>query len=313
MSGFGIVAKDEAACDRGNRGGDGEKDVRGAIVVAHEDACSDERRCKSADAPAEVEERKQRRASLGKIAACEERDGGHGYADADAEQQEYGREQRARADGNSEAGADHCGEADGHEARIVAAAQKRAQRRAGEVEEKEQAGGGVAEVKAGRERRKQGAADGVENTGEREDRMKDGEGAAGEVLIASGIEGSGALDAVAFGIGRTGGFPNDEFGVNGNEVRKRGLAANALQQNARSRGAHLIERLANRGEAGVVKRGALDIIEAHDGNVGGNLEAVVHESANGSDGGDIVVAEERGKIGAALDKFVGGLEAKFGR
>ena len=54
------------------------------------------------------------------------------------------------------------------------------------------------------------------------------------------IEGSDALHAVAFGIGRTGGFANDELGVNGNEVRECRLPANALKQNTGGGGAHLM-------------------------------------------------------------------------
>ena len=82
--------------------------------------------------------------------------------------------------------------------------------------------------------------------------------------MRTGIEGSGALDAVAFRIGRTGGLANDEFGMNGNEVRKCGLPANALQQDARSGGSHLIERLTNRGEARIVKCRALNVVEANN-------------------------------------------------
>lgn len=52
--------------------------------------------------------------------------------------------------------------------------------------------------------------------------------------------------------------------MNGNEVRKSGLRANALQQNARSGRTHLMERLADRGEAWIVKRGALNVVETDD-------------------------------------------------
>ena len=41
------------------------------------------------------------------------------------------------------------------------------------------------------------------------------------------------------------------------------------------------------------------------------MESVVHQSANRSDCGDVVVAEERRKVGAALDELVGGLEAEL--
>ena len=99
--------------------------------------------------------------------------------------------------------------------------------------------------------------------------------------------------------------------MNGNEVREGGLPANALQQDARGGGAHLIERLANRGEARIVKRSALDVVEANDRDIGRNVQSMVHESANRTDGGDVVVAEERREIGSALDEFVGWLEAEF--
>ncbi len=81
-------------------------------------------RSKSADAPAEVEKRKQRRATLGKIAACEKSDGGHRDADADSEQQKCRSEKEAGAKSNSEASADHCGEADGDESCVIAATQE---------------------------------------------------------------------------------------------------------------------------------------------------------------------------------------------
>jgi len=128
-----------------------------------------------------------------------------------------------------------------------------------------------------------------------------------------GIEDSGALDAAAFEIGGTGGLADDEFGMNGNEVRESGLPANALQQDAGGGGAHVRERLANCGEAGVVKCSALNIVKANDGNVGGNLEAVVHEGADGADGSNVVVAKERGEVDSALQELIGWLESELGR
>ena len=100
--------------------------------------------------------------------------------------------------------------------------------------------------------------------------------------------------------------------MNGNEVWEGGLATDALQEDAGSGGAYLRERLANCGEARVVKCSALNVVEANDGNVCRNLEAVVHEGANGADGRNVVVANERGEIGSALEEFVGWLESKLG-
>src|SRR6185437_409144 len=133
-----------------------------------------------------------------------------------------------------------------------------------------------------------------------------------EDLGTMGIDASGAL-AVAFGVGRAGGLANHKFRMNRNKVRKSSLAADALQQDAGSGGAHLSERLANRGEAGIVECGALDVVKSYDGDVRGDLQTAVHEGANGADGGNVVVAEQCGKVCAALQQFVGGLEPKFRR
>ena len=100
--------------------------------------------------------------------------------------------------------------------------------------------------------------------------------------------------------------------MDGNEVREGGLPSDALKQDASRGGAHLRERLANRGETRVVKCSVLNVVEANDGNICWNLEAVVHEGANGTDGRNVVVANERGEIGSALEEFVGRLESKLG-
>ena len=110
-------------------------------------------------------------------------------------------------------------------------------------------------------------------------------------LVGSGIDNLAALDPVALGIGRAGGFADNQLGMDWYEVRKCCLATNPLEKDARRSGAHLMERLANRGEAGVVKCRALDIIEPYDGNVSGDLEAMIHQRADSSDGGNVVVAK----------------------
>ena len=145
---LGRVAKDQAAGESGHGRGDSEEDICRAIVVVHENPRGDERGSECSDAPTEIEECEERRASLRKCAAHKERDGRHGNADADAEQQKHRREQRARTGGDSEAGTDHRHETDGHDTRIVSAAKQRAQRSAGKVKQKQQAGIGIAEMKA---------------------------------------------------------------------------------------------------------------------------------------------------------------------
>ena len=57
---------------------------------------------------------------------------------------------------------------------------------------------------------------------------------------------------------------------------------------------------------------ALDIVEPDNGNIRGNLSTVVHESAYGSDGSDVVIANECCEIGSALNEFVGRFITEFG-
>src|SRR5579871_2432515 len=101
--------------------------------------------------------------------------------------------------------------------------------------------------------------------------------------------------------------------MDGNNLGEGGLTADALQENARGYAAHLIEWLANGGETGIVEGSALDVVEAYDGNVGRNLQAMIHAGANSADGGDVVEADDGGEIEAALQQFVGRLIAEFGR
>ena len=101
--------------------------------------------------------------------------------------------------------------------------------------------------------------------------------------------------------------------MDGDKIRERGLAANALKQDAGGGETHLVQRLADGGEARVVKSGSLDVIEPDDGHIGGNLKAMVHQRPNRANGSDIVVTDERGKVAPALDEFVGRFKAEFGR
>lgn len=112
-------------------------------------------------------------------------------------------------------------------------------------------------------------------------------------------------------IGRAGGFANDQFGMDGNNIRESGLAADALKEDTRRDSTHLRKRLADGGEAWVVESGALNIVEADNGNVAGDLKAVIDAGTNGSDGGDVVVADDGGEIESALKEFVRRLVSKL--
>ncbi len=150
------------------------------------------------------------------------------------------------------------------------------------------------------------AAGDMHHARECEDWMKHGEGPGGGGPCYRGHWCSGPPGAGALGVGRTGGFANDELRKDGDEIGKNSLSANSLQQDSCSGAAHLVKRLPNGGKARVVKCGALDVVEANDRNVGRNMKTAVHQCTNRADGGDVVVADERGEVASSLNEFVGG-------
>ena len=83
------------------------------------------------------------------------------------------------------------------------------------------------------------------------------------LVVASAIR-SGSPGARAFGVWRAGGFTNDQFRMYRNEVREGRLSPDPLQEDLCSRYAHLLKRLTNGGEARVVERGTLDVVESDD-------------------------------------------------
>ena len=76
--------------------------------------------------------------------------------------------------------------------------------------------------------------------------------------------------------------------MNRNKVRKGRLSPDPLQQNPGGSHAHLMEGLTNRREARVVKRGALDVIEADDRDIARHVQSMVHERPDGADCRDVV-------------------------
>jgi hypothetical protein len=62
-----------------------------------------------------------------------------------------------------------------------------------------------------------------------------------------------------------------------------------------------------------VEGGTLDVVKSHDGDVVRNAQTVIHESADGSDGGLIVVADHGGEFCAPAKQFVGRLKAQLRR
>ena len=121
------------------------------------------------------------------------------------------------------------------------------------------------------------------------------------------------LTTHAVGIGWAGRLANDELGQDRYNIRKCGLASNSLQQNASGREAHLLQRLTDGGETGIVIRRALNVVKAYDRDIFRHAQPTIDEGANGPDSGNIVVADERGEFGTSADEFVGGTKTHLGR
>src|SRR5579863_9439358 len=111
---------------------------------------------------------------------------------------------------------------------------------------------------------------------------------------------SAALDTRSLGVGRAGRFANNQFRPNRDDVGERRLSPDPLQQNAGGYLSHLSERLTDGGQAGIVERGSLHIVEAHDRNISWNLEAVITAGADRADSGDVVVTNDCREVCSAL-------------
>ena len=78
---------------------------------------------------------------------------------------------------------------------------------------------------------------------------------------------------------------------------------NALQEQLRSHLAHAPKRLANRREAWRVVDGAGDVVKAYDGNILRAAQAGIHNRPDSTDGGNIVKAEDRGKVAVGIKQI----------
>src|SRR4051812_8320196 len=99
--------------------------------------------------------------------------------------------------------------------------------------------------------------------------------------------------------------------MNRNKIRERCLSADPLKQDLRGSHAHLVKRLTDGCEARVMKGGTLDVVESDDRNIVRDLQPMIHQCLYGADRSNIVVADERGEIAAALDQFICRLVSKF--
>jgi len=79
---------------------------------------------------------------------------------------------------------------------------------------------------------------------------------------------------------------------------------NTLQENLRGDRPHLPQRLAYRRQSRILKRGALNVVEAYDGNILGHPAAGFPKRLNRADGGNVVKSEQRSEWFSASEKFL---------
>src|ERR1035437_1569961 len=101
--------------------------------------------------------------------------------------------------------------------------------------------------------------------------------------------------------------------MDGHDVGKSRLAADALQQNACSNRAHFIQWLANCGQAGVVESSSLDVVKTHNRDVFRNPQSLVHERPDRPDGSNVVETDERGEIDPTAKQLIGRPKTQLGR
>ena len=101
----------------------------------------------------------------------------------------------------------------------------------------------------------------------------------------------------------SGGFADYQFGINLDAVGKL-FMREFLEQGDRGLSAHLLERLADGGEARNDVGGSLDVVEAEDGDVFRDFETCIVEGSDAADGGDVVEAEQGGKVFALEQKLL---------
>jgi hypothetical protein len=93
-----------------------------------------------------------------------------------------------------------------------------------------------------------------------------------------------------------GGLADDEGGLYGDAAGVGGGGVgDAVEKDGGGQLAHVLERLADGGEAGDVVLGGDDVVEANDGDVGGDAHAGFVEDAHGADGGGVVEGDEGGE------------------
>src|SRR5208337_448169 len=133
------------------------------------------------------------------------------------------------------------------------------------------------------------------------------------VFDNGGKDRSGSLAAIRLFVQRTCGLADHQFRQNCIVAGNVCLPANPLQQDARSRDAHLIKRLAYGRDAGVVEGCALNVVEAYHRNVFGNTQSDFSNGPDGSNGRDVVVADQGGETDLAVKQITDRLISQLRR
>jgi hypothetical protein len=115
---------------------------------------------------------------------------------------------------------------------------------------------------------------------------------------------------VIWGSGR---FPNDEFWRDGKFFWVILEALHALEKDACRGFTHIVQWLANSGEPRVVIARNVNVVESDDGDVFRYAQIRIAQSANRTDGRDVIERYERGEFAPVLQKLLDNGVAKLRR
>ena len=119
--------------------------------------------------------------------------------------------------------------------------------------------------------------------------------------------------ATAALIRRSGRFPNDQLWRDGKFFWVVLEALYALEKDACRGFTHIVQWLANRGEPRVVIARNVNVVESDDGDVFRHTQIRIAQSANRTDGRNVIERYERGEFAPVLQKLLNNGVAKLRR
>jgi len=105
-------------------------------------------------------------------------------------------------------------------------------------------------------------------------------------------------------IWRSGRFPNDQLWRDGKFFRVILEALHALEKDACRGFTHIVQWLANSGEPRVVVARNVNVVESDDGDVFRYTQIRIAQSANRTDGRNVIERYERGEFAPVLQKLL---------